>query len=205
VRLLLVRHGESICGSNGIVGGERGCTGLTERGFAQARALRDRFERERISIDTVLSSTLPRAEQTAEVIAEPFGIEAERHADLCEFIPGEMDGKRWEEWDRFDVVAEPDRPMSPGGECLNDFRARVTSLLEGLGRAHDGRTVVAACHGGIVYMSLRVLFKIPPENPMPADVDNTSVTEWRLGEEGWNLARFNDVAHLMGTDLLLPA
>jgi 2,3-bisphosphoglycerate-dependent phosphoglycerate mutase len=205
VRLLLVRHGESVCGANGIVGGEKGCTGLTERGFAQARALRGRLEREGLEIDAVIASTLPRAIQTAEVIAEPFGLDVAQDPDLCEFIPGEMDGKKWEEWDRFDVAAEPDRPMSPGGECLNDFRGRVTSLLDGLANAYDGRTVVAACHGGIIYMSLRVLFKIPAENPMPADVDNTSITEWRRTEEGWQLARFNDVAHLLGTDLLVPA
>lgn len=205
MRLLLVRHGESVCGVNGIVGGPRGCTGLTERGLAQARALRDRLEREGAQIDTILASTLPRAIQTAEIVAEPFGIEVERDASLCEFMPGDMDGMKWEDWDRFDVVAEPDRPMSAGGECLNDFRARVASLVDGLAGTHNGRTVLAACHGGIVYMSLRVLFDIPYTNPLPADVDNASITEWRLDdEEGWHLVRFNDVAHLMGTDLLVP-
>lgn len=206
MRLLIVRHGESICGVNGIVGGPRGCTGLTERGFAQARALRDRLEREGARIDSVVSSTLPRAMQTADVLAEPFGIDVEHDAKLCEFMPGDMDGLKWEDWDRFDVVAEPDRPLAVGGESLSDFRARVALFIEGLRGTLSGRTVLAVCHGGIVYMSLRVLLDIPYTNPLPADVDNTSITEWRLeGEEGWRLARFNDVAHLMGTDLLLPA
>src|SRR5437870_1666364 len=98
MRLLLVRHGESICGVDGIVGGERGCTGLTERGFAQAGALRDRFAREAFAPDAILTSTLPRAYQTAEAIADGLGLGVQRDTDLCELIPGEIDGAPWSEW-----------------------------------------------------------------------------------------------------------
>jgi probable phosphoglycerate mutase len=202
VRLLLVRHGESICGVKGIVGGQRGCTGLTERGFAQARALRDRLVGERFAPDVVLASTLPRAIQTAGVVAEPLGLDVEQDADLCEFVPGEIDGSRWEDWDSFDPGLEPDRPLSPGGESAKDFRARVDGLLERLASAHDGRTVVAVCHGGIVWQSCRLLI----DDGMSVQADFTSITEWTLRDGGWKLVRLNDVAHLEGTDLLtVPA
>jgi probable phosphoglycerate mutase len=202
VRLLLVRHGESVCGVNGIVGGERGCTGLTERGLAQARALADRLAKEGFSTDVLLASTLPRAHQTAEPIGVALGLEPSSDPDLVEFIPGEIDGTPWDDWERFDVVAEPDRPMSAGGETLNIFRTRVTSLLDRLASLHNGKTVVAVCHGGIVYMSFRVLMGIPTDRELTADVDNTSITEWRYADRGWHLVRFNDVAHLHGSDLL---
>jgi probable phosphoglycerate mutase len=39
VRLILIRHGESHHSFNGLIAGDRGCTGLTERGIAQSRAL----------------------------------------------------------------------------------------------------------------------------------------------------------------------
>ena len=94
MRLLLIRHGESICGVNGVVGGTLGCTGLTERGFEQARALRDRFERSgEVKPDLVMSSTLPRAHQTACEVAPMFGLDVVRDVDLVEMIPGEMDGR----------------------------------------------------------------------------------------------------------------
>ena len=38
-RLVLVRHGEAACNVGGVVGGRRGCTGLTELGRRQATAL----------------------------------------------------------------------------------------------------------------------------------------------------------------------
>lgn len=184
---------------NGIVGGERGCTGLTERGFAQAGALRDRLEREGLRADVLLASTLPRAFQTAETIADVVGAVVVRDADLCEFVPGDIDGKPWDEWtDRFYVGAEPDRPLSAGGESLNAFRSRVTALLERLAETHEGRTIVAACHGGIVWASRSILLDSAEE----LNVDFTSITEWNYSEGRWTLERVNDVAHLEGTDLL---
>ncbi len=199
MRLLLVRHGESICSVNGIVGGERGCTGLTERGFAQARALRDRLKREHLQADVLLASTLPRAYQTAETLAGVLGADVVRDSDLCEFVPGDIDGKPWDDWtERFDVGAEPDRPLSAGGESLNAFRSRVTGLLQRLADNYEGKTVVAACHGGIVWVSRSILLDTREEQP----VEFTSITEWSYEEGRWTLARINDVAHLEGTDLL---
>jgi probable phosphoglycerate mutase len=201
VRLLLVRHGESICITKGIVGGHRGCTGLTDRGFAQARALRDRLAAEGFTADVLLASTLPRARQTAEVLGEALGVEPACHAELCEHVPGEIDGNLWETWERFDPVAELDRPLSPGGESTREFLARVRGLLERVASEHDGRTVVAATHGGVVWASMRVLLGMTA-NPW-IQTDFTSVTEWRYEGGGWRLARTNDVAHLAGTDLLV--
>jgi probable phosphoglycerate mutase len=203
MRLLLVRHGESICSVDGIVGGERGCTGLTERGFAQTRALRDRFVREGFAPDVVLASTLPRAFQTAETIAEGLHASVQRDPELCEFVPGEIDGTRWQDYKGFDVLAEPDRPISPGGESLSIFQARVERLLGRYAKEHEGRTVLAACHGGIIFTALHGLLSIK-DRSVTAEVEFTSITEWKHEGERWHLVRFNDVAHLLGSELLAP-
>jgi len=42
-RVVLVRHGESKCNADGVVGGQRGCTGLTPDGVDQVAALADRL------------------------------------------------------------------------------------------------------------------------------------------------------------------
>jgi len=201
MRLLLVRHGESVCAVGGIVGGAIGCTGLTERGLDQARALRDRLEFEGFRADALYASTLPRARQTADTIAPALGLDVRVDAELCEFIPGEIDGTRWEDFEGFDVVAFPERPLSAGGESLVVFRKRVRSLLDRLAGEHAGETVVAVCHGGVVWSSLYQLFGMA-EGTISADVDYTSITEWRK-DDRWHLVRFNDVAHLMSSNLLV--
>ena len=202
MRLLLVRHGESICAVNGIVGGEIGCTGLTDRGLDQARALRERFVAERFNPDVVLASPLPRALQTAETVADGLGLPTDVRAELCEFVPGEIDGTKWEDYAGFDVVAEPDRVISPGGESLNVFKARVSRLIDGLADEFPEQTVVAVCHGGVIYRSVYHGFNMA-DGSMLGDVDFTSITEWRRENDRWHLVRFNDVAHLMSAGLLV--
>ncbi|HEX2064408.1 MAG TPA: histidine phosphatase family protein, partial [Acidimicrobiales bacterium] len=65
-RLALIRHGEAKAALERVVGGQRGCTGLSERGRAQAEALRDRLARTgELTADVLLASTLPRAVETA--------------------------------------------------------------------------------------------------------------------------------------------
>ena len=68
--------------------------------------------------DVVLSSPLPRARETAEIIAPVLGRPIEFVADLEEHRPGEADGCPFVDFaDRFgmfDFRAEPDRPFAPG-------------------------------------------------------------------------------------------
>src|SRR5215469_1024439 len=72
--LYLIRHGEAIANIEPIIGGMKGDAGLTPHGIKQAEALRDRlFASGEIEADTLISSTLARARQTAEIIAPALG------------------------------------------------------------------------------------------------------------------------------------
>src|SRR5437763_12698127 len=77
MRLVLIRHGDAHAGFHGVIGGPRGCTGLTDRGREQANALRDFLAVSgRVRADVLLSSVIPRAIETAEIIAPGLGIDA---------------------------------------------------------------------------------------------------------------------------------
>src|SRR5207302_10759822 len=94
-RLVLVRHGESRAIVDEIVGGHEGCKGLTDDGRRQAQALHHRLARTHELDDAaaVYSSILPRAIETAEIIAPAIGggHRVEQDCDLCEIHPGEGD------------------------------------------------------------------------------------------------------------------
>ena len=73
MRLILVRHGEAHAGFHGPIAGRTGCAGLTAHGRRQAEALRDHLERSgRLVADVLLASVLPRAIETAEIIASAW-------------------------------------------------------------------------------------------------------------------------------------
>jgi probable phosphoglycerate mutase len=200
--LLLVRHGESNVTVRQVVGGERTCDGLSPLGVQQAEALRDRFARgiER-PVDVLLASTLPRAEETARIIAPALGdVPLRLDADLVEHRPGEADGVRFDEFGErfglFDLRQEPDRPLAPGGESLRQFYDRVRDAIVTLVDVHVGATICIVCHGGVIDNAFRHLLGVGLDAPFDLWTLNTSITELRMRDDRWTLLRYNDAAHI---------
>jgi len=202
-RLIFVRHGLALAAEQGVVGGHNGCTGLATTGRRQAEALRDRLVTAKYEVDGVITSLLPRAIETAEIIAGGLGVDVAtipRRCDLCERHPGEGDGLTWDVFvDRYGAVdpwAEPDKEPSPGGESLNQFRSRVADTVGRLVEEHRDKTVLVVCHGGVILSATLALLGLPQRRLAP-DIIHTSLTEWAYDADGrWLLARFNDAAHL---------
>ena len=206
-RLILIRHGEAQGAIDQVVSGHRSCRGLTERGRGQARALCDRLQASgEVRAQALFTSVLPRAIETEELLAPSLGgLKPERDCDFCELHPGECDGLPWEEYRQrygFDMRAEPQRPMSPGGESLASFHERVQARLARLLRDRLGETVVIVTHGGVVSAVTLSLMSHAMHVPRPFRLqpENTSLTEWRrpTGNEAepWLLVRYNDFAHV---------
>ncbi len=206
MRLVLIRHGESRHGSAGVIAGVTGCAGLTERGFAQARLLADRLSSggEVQELAILASSPVPRARQTADVLAAALAVPAiEDDCGLCEVHPGRADGLRWEEYretfGEFDLLTSPDRVFAPGGESWSMFAARVRETLGNFADRFEGRTVVAVTHAGFIVASFLAIFDIPrPGTGARLDPAHTSLTEWQVADGVWRLVRYNDTRHLDG-------
>ena len=205
-RLVLVRHGEAVCNIEGVVGGRRGCTGLTDRGERQVAALAERLAAtgELAGAGALYASVLRRAVQTAEMLApalEPAGPggRLERRADcaLCELHPGEADGLRWEEfaarYPEPDWDADPDVPIAPGGESWRGFVGRAAAALVDLAERHAGQTVVVACHAGVIEASLLRFLPVSARTVrLGLRTDHASMTEWERVDGRWLLRRYND-------------
>ena len=213
MRLILVRHGDAHAGFHGVIGGQTGCTGLTPFGRTQAAALRDHLAASgRVRADVLLASVLPRAIETASIIAPGLGLEiAGQECDLCEVHTGEADGLTWTEYaaryGSFDMEAEPDRVFAPAGESWNSFHLRVQGTLERIAREYQDQTVVAVCHAGVIIASLRMLFDMPRAGAgtgAQLRPTNTGLTEWEHDPalDRWTLHSFNETGHLLG---LAPA
>jgi 2,3-bisphosphoglycerate-dependent phosphoglycerate mutase len=207
--LYLIRHGEAVSNVEPIMGGDKGCRGLTERGLAQARALGKRLERGEITADALYASDLPRARQTAEAVATALGLEIRFDPELQELRPGEADGMRVDEararFGTFDLFfKEFYTPIAPGGESWGSFIARASAALERLVNRHRGQTTVVVCHGGVIEASFFHLLQLGPTVRGRASfhVRNSAITHWREVEtrddrQEWQLVSHNDHWHLL--------
>jgi probable phosphoglycerate mutase len=205
--LLLIRHGAANAADAGVIAGVKGCTGLSDRGRRQAEALRDRLAAHPIEVDLVRTSVLPRAIETAAIIAPTLGGGvAAQDCDLCELHPGECDGMTWEQWREaygFNPAVDLDREMSPGGESVIGFARRVIAALDALVTEHAGRSIALVVHGGVIAASMLHLLGVDEEavrrgRPFWFDPENTSLTQWQRDDDSghWSLLRYNDAAHL---------
>lgn len=206
MRLILVRHGDAHAGFHGVIGGPRGCTGLTPLGRRQADALRHYLaDTSRLHADVLLSSILPRAIETADLIAPALNLQILRQeCDLCEVHTGEADGLAWTEYaaryGTFNMETEPERLFAPGGDSWISFHERVQRILSRIAEEFVDQTVVAVCHAGVITASLRVLFDIPhPGTGNQIRPTNTGLTEWEYEPtlDRWTLRSFNEHPHLL--------
>lgn len=218
-RLVLIRHGESNGTVRRIVAGPASCTGLSELGRRQAEALRDRLARTgEISPDVLVASSMPRAAETAKIIAPALGgLDVITHDDLREHDPGprwdglayadaveKIDARRWD--------LDPYVAGFPGGETVAGFHFRAGTAIHRLIAEHPGRAVVVVCHGGVIDVAIRSMLSVNMVGGFHLWTVNTSLTELtrqvtRPGgpEARWVLRRYNDAAHLDGLPVETPA
>jgi 2,3-bisphosphoglycerate-dependent phosphoglycerate mutase len=205
--LYLIRHGQAIVNVEPIIGGMKGDTGLTPLGISQAEALRDRWLAEDFQADVLLASTLPRARQTAEILAPALKLTLALDDDLQEFRVGpEGDGLPIDEYKaRFgwiDFDEHPFTEVDPGGESWGIFMLRVATTLQKIARLHAGKRIVCVTHGGVVDGSLVHFFQMNPHAPPPVRLHtiNTSITHWsgdlERNRRRWSLITYNDSHHL---------
>jgi broad specificity phosphatase PhoE len=202
---MLIRHAEPEANIKGVIAGPRGCTGLTDRGRSQAAALSGRLARDSEHFDVLYSSVLPRALETAAILASMLGLSQIREdCDLCELHPGDCDGMAWDDYVRVygsGANRDPDEPLSPGGESLRSFDRRARAAVDRLVARHAGDSVAVVTHGGFITAAMLALLgqqSFHAERAFVLNPGYTSLTEWRREDESkpWVLERYNDTGHV---------
>ena len=216
MRLVFVRHGESLGNAEGRIQGQAPAPafGLSPEGRAQTQKLRDRFLKEGFEPSKVYASPLRRALETAEILSEPWPVQVSPWDDLMEHGYGKGTGLTWEEVRvRFpDQYAdfEQSKPIAgfDGAEPLEDRRDRGRRVVDQAVREHpNDSTLLMVSHGGILQNIVSAILGSP--RVWKLSVANTALFDFtvdaeRWHEDGevrldtslWRINRFNDASHL---------
>lgn len=202
-RVLLVRHGETDWNV------ERRLQGwapvpLSATGRAQARqlgaSLADRYD-----VDRLVASDLPRARQTAALVAESLGVDVEaddgwreRHFGVLQGVTYEAFDERYPEYSLAQVGAAAIDARPEGGESLADLRDRALDAWDRVvATAGPDETQLVVSHGGPLYLVLGHLRDRPVlESVLDASQANCAVNEVRLEGDGVEVVRENDTGFL---------
>lgn len=207
--LFLIRHAQAHSNVKSVAAGPKGDAGLTDLGIAQAEKLRERLQRsQEIKPDVIISSDLPRARQTAEIVASIWDLPILLDEEFRELNAGEADGMNLEEirakysFDAF--MRDHFAVLAPGAESHAQLSIRAGLALQRITTFYEGKTIVVFTHGSIVDNSFYLFFNVSPLiiPPVGFSTQNTAITHWDRvsvveGSQGhWRLNRHNDDAHL---------
>jgi broad specificity phosphatase PhoE len=152
MRLLLVRHGQTIDNVNGDLGTVIPGPALTELGEEQAAAIPAALADEKI--EGIYASTMQRTSLTAVPLATATGLEVEILDGLQEISAGIFEGKSDKDSVRGymgTIISwwQDSTARVPGGENGDEFFGRFTDAIGRVAAAHNG-TVAVFSHGAAI-------------------------------------------------------
>ena len=208
MHLYLIRHGQSLIN---LAEWESGNTdeGLTELGMKQAAALAGWMPECVPEVDVLLTSTMRRALETAELLAAAYGQQLQFDDRLREIGNNRWDHSAWPNDDLPRDYADywaSERPFSPvtpfieNGETFIHFRTRVGLVIEGLVEKNRDDCVIAVCHGGVIEAAFDHIFNVGPWRRCEIWNHNTGITYFEYvahpNRETWRLHYNNRFSHL---------
>lgn len=178
LKLTLVRHGQTTWNDAGTVQGQRDDARLTALGRDQAQEAAHSLRGE--TFDSLFSSDLTRAIETAEIIAVALGLEVVTSDALRERNFGDAEGQSVAELDQQLTGITAHRIDNPhahprGGESMADVYQRTSEFITRLARERNGQRLLLVTHGGAI-RTIRAFASATPLEGLAWDtVENCSV------------------------------
>lgn len=169
---------------------------LGESGRAQAGQVARRLGRERIA--AVYASPMERARDTAEPIAERFGLAVEIAPELNEIDFGGWTGatfadlehdERWGRWNRERATACP-----PGGEGMSAAQDRAAAGLARFQASHPDTGVVAVSHADVIRALVCRVLGLSLDRYHAFEISPGSVTTLVAWEGGAKVQALNEAS-----------
>ena len=209
-RIFLVRHGATVLTAEDRFAGATEVE-LSDEGREQVRRLALRLSGEKIA--AVYASPMGRTVETAQILAEPHGLEIQTRDGLREISHG-----RWEQMTRKEVEAafpeeaaaweEDPYTFAPvGGESGLAVTARALPVLMDIVREHVGEDILIVSHKATIRLLLSSLLGFDPRryrDTLDQSPAALNIVDFRNAACA-RLTLFNDTSHYSAGGLAIPA
>jgi broad specificity phosphatase PhoE len=203
--VVIIRHGQSQGNAEGRFGGHTD-TPLSPRGQRQALATARALASEKF--DTIYSSDLPRAIETATPLARLTDAPLETTEALRERSVGVMEGLTFEEAaelhpEQYQALLRRDfEHVLLGGESYRQTLDRASRKLDEAIEQHKGGRIALFAHTGticILILHLLGALDAPELKPVWIATANCGIARFDLRDDGFvRVLVINDTRHLVG-------
>lgn len=195
MRLLLIRHGESEADVLNVHEG-RADFELTGRGHEQAKAMSE-YVRDNYQISKIYHSTLKRAVQTAQHLADATGAPMFAEENLMEFNNGLIAGlDRQTAREKYPEISVPIHSSVYEQESKLMFRYRAEFMLSKVLSENDAESTISiVTHGGMINQLYRAFFKLPVDAAFAFYTGDTGIHEWIINGDLRCVVRANYSLH----------
>ncbi len=159
---------------------------LTPLGISQARLVAARLKAMPVNFNSLISSTMTRAKQTALVINQEFPeLELKQNSLISECTP-----PTWRE----DVMAKTD--SAEFSECVENIEKAFQEYFIPSPDEND-RNDIIVCHGNVIRYFVTKVLKVDPLSWLQMSITNCSLTIVRITPDGsMRLDAFSDYGHI---------
>jgi broad specificity phosphatase PhoE len=204
--IYLIRHGETKWNIDFKVQGKKDVP-LNDKGILQANLLASYFENidtENTFLDTIYSSNLTRAYETAQIIGKKLDKKVEIVEDFQEINFGVWEGYYWEdikiEYKDFLKKWEDDKENTPipEGESYGQVQKRVyKKFKEIISKYQTNSNIIIVSHGVAIKVLIAKILEINIQNLHKFHIDNASISIVEYDNE-IKVKSINNTFHLKG-------
>lgn len=199
IRILLIRHGATDLIGRVLYGRMPGVH-LNQQGASQARQLA-RALQSRCRLSEVISSSMERALETAQPIAEAQGLSVHTDDAFIEIDFGAWMGKPFSElhnielWNRYYRFRATTRP--PGGESMMDVQSRAWTGVARIIERHAGSrdaVVAVVTHGDVIRALLLLVLGMSIDHIHRIEAGPASVSEVLVDHSDLRVRTMNETS-----------
>lgn len=201
--IVLVRHGQTEWNRFERFRG-RADIPLNETGLEQASAVARRLAKWG-KVAALYSSPLGRCVQTSEVIAGMIGAELRPLDGLIDIDYGEWQGFTPDEVEQREPALyhqwldAPQETAIPGGETLDQVRARALDALEATADRHLGQRIVFVSHKVVAKVMMCAVLGLDNAHFWRIEQDNAAINIFERRGRTYLIRLVNDTCHLEDT------
>ena len=179
MKIIAIRHGQTDWNAAGKIQGKTDIP-LNENGRKQARKTAELLRTH--DIDNVVSSTLKRAVETAEIIAGRLNInEIVAVERLCERNFGIYDGVPIKDVDIISLRNYTANIATPNGETIREVFSRVSLCLDALCEKYKGKNILLVLHGHVIRAVLWHFNGVPQtDEDSSFEISNCAIYEFEV-------------------------